>query len=643
MKRIRACFAQPKPAALPCLTTFFALSWLHMLALSWPLFNLGVPRLGANLATMFHVAAWPLYSLLYLLPALALTLGARRLLPLSRLAQAATALLVTTATLLLARMDGMIYDLYAFHINSFVLNLVLTPGGIDSLGAGSSGILSFLALTLRVLLVQGILLLGAWGYQQWRGCWTPHYWRMGALLGGLFLVQGTVYGISDVANYGPVLEGSRVYPLFQRVRFRSLAERLGFERNSRSELFAAVESDAPVYPRAPVEFAAVTQAPNIVLLVAESLRWDQLTPETMPATWALAARGQHFTQHYSSGNGTREALFGLFYGLYGSYWGSFMHAGQQPLLMQRVQELGYALDLRTSAAFTYPEFDRTLFASIPAEQLQVADAKLDAWRRDELNTKALQDFLLTRDHTRPFFSFFFLESTHAPYSFPADTALVSDYQNDVDYTELSRQELAANIKPLYNRYRNAAHWVDLQLQQIYTTLEQQGLLENTIVIITGDHGEEFMEKGAWGHNSTFVEEQTRVPLVMLMPGLPPARHEGLSSHLDLGTTLLRELGAPADTSSYSLGRHILDAVPRDHVVISDWHSIALVTAQLKYRIPYLMTAGANQWSATDQADRAVGTEQEAQLLTQHRGLLLQAMANCTVFSAHQGRALTDAR
>ncbi len=626
-----------------CLSSFFTLSWLHMLLLSWPLFELGSGRMGANLPTLFHLTAWPLYSLLYLVPAILLTLLTRRLLPRSPLATGGVALLLSTLTLLLLRVDILIYDLYTFHINSFVLNLVFTPGGIDSLGAGQGGTLSMLLLGLRIMAVQLAALLLAVFVASRRGCWTPRYWRIAALLGGLFLVQGSVYGISDVANYGPVLDGSRVYPLFQRVRFRSLAERLGFERNADDGLFAEVDTEALAYPRAAVEFSTPPQLPNIVVLVAESLRWDQLTPETMPHTWALTTQGQHFTQHYSSGNGTRESLFGMFYGLYGSYWSRIMHAAQEPLLMQRIRELDYTLDIRTSAAFTYPEFDQTLFAGLREEQLQVADDALPAWERDAVNTAQLQQFLQTRTDQQPFFSFYFLESTHAPYSFPEEQALVQDYQRDVDYTELSRESLAADIGPLYQRYRNSAHWIDMQVGKIHATLQQEGLLDNTIVIITGDHGEEFMEQGAWGHNSAFVEEQVRVPLVVLWPGRSAARHDRLTSHVDLGTTLLRELGAPLDGSSYTQGQHLLDDAARDHVVLSDWHSVGLVTAELKYRIPYLMTAGINQWEPTARNDAALDTAQADALIQEKRSLLLQMMAACSVFSAQQGSAVADTR
>jgi len=129
-----------------------------------------------------------------------------------------------------------------------------------------------------------------------------------------------------------------------------------------------------------------------------------------------------------------------------------------------------------------------------------------------------------------------------------------------------------------------SHWIDHQIGRVLDEIETQGLLENTIVIVTGDHGEEFMEKGAWGHNSGFVEEQIHVPLVTWLPGEPHRVVSALGSHVDIATTLLQALGAPQDPASYSLGRHLLDNSPRDYIVSSDWHSIAVISADLKYRI-----------------------------------------------------------
>lgn len=602
-----------------------------MLQQTWNLFDLGVGRFGANLNTLFHLTAWPLYSFLYLLPTIWLTQMMSTLTPRRSFPRAVVAVLFASTTLLLIRIDSMIYELYAFHINSFVLNLVVTPGGISSLGSGADSYTSAILLCLRILQIQIIFMLVAW----WRGqsrVLHINRWRMSGFIVALFLVQGTVYGISDVGNLGEVLDSSKVYALFQRVRFRTFAARFGFEHASRGEFSTELGVSPLKYPLTPVSFSSVKNPPNIIFLVAESLRWDQLTPETMPNTWKFSEDALRFTQHYSSGNGTREGLFGMFYGLYGSYWATFMHAGQSPLLMDRLRELNYQFDIRTSASFTYPEFDKTLFVGADIETMHAADESLAPWRRDEVNTDGVLRFLETRDPARPFMEFFFLESTHASYSFPAESALTQDYQENVDYTQLSRAALAQEIGPLYNRYRNSAHWVDIQLGRIYARLAEQGLLENTIVVVTGDHGEEFMEKGAWGHNSAFVEEQTHVPLVVLMPQESPAIVDRLSSHVDIATTLLQQLGAETETENWSLGKNLLSAVARPYIVLSDWHSIAVLTPDLKYRIPYLNQNGVDYWAPTDQADDPLSGEEVDLLTLRHRSNILEAMAHCTLFT-----------
>jgi membrane-anchored protein YejM (alkaline phosphatase superfamily) len=67
-------------------------------------------------------------------------------------------------------------------------------------------------------------------------------------------------------------------------------------------------------------------------------------------------------------------------------------------------------------------------------------------------------------------------------------------------------------------YINASNHLDYQFSRIISTLKKEDLLKETIVIITGDHGEEFMENGRWGHNSTFSQQQIRVPLLIHIPG-----------------------------------------------------------------------------------------------------------------------------
>jgi uncharacterized protein len=619
-----------RPTALPeWLKAFLLLSWLHMLWLTNGYVKLNPSTQGIGSYDLFHLSAWPLYSALYLLPVLVFVW------PLARFGRTsqAVALGSSLVCLLMINADSMIYQLYGFHINGFVLNLVFTPGGLDSLGNGNQTYVSLALMVARLLAIQLVLLL----VSQWLSRRHPQrQWNMRttAVVGLLlFLIQGSAYGISDINRYGAVLDSAQVYPFFQKVRFRTLAGHLGFSATARDELKAEVDTSRLNYPLREMDYQAPQRKPNIVLLVAESLRWDQLSPEIMPNTWAFAGSNQNFTRHYSTGNGTREALFGLFYGLYGSYWENFLNARRGPLLMDRIQALGYALDIRTSARFSYPEFDKTLFASVPLSSLHEADSQLEPWQRDQRNTTELVDFLGHQKPHQPFFSFFFLESTHAGYSFPEEAAVRTPYLAELDYANLSLAKLKTQRGELINRYSNAAHWIDTQLGRIYRQLEQQGLLDNTIVVVTGDHGEEFLEHGAWGHNSSFVQQQTRVPLIVAMPGQPPAQREAVTSHMDIATTLLQTLGAQNDPGDFSLGQNLFDDSPRAFITLSDWHSISVLAKDFKYRIPYLNRG--NTWSPTDTADQPLTPEKAARITADNRALILRAMANCTLFSRRE--------
>lgn len=609
---------------------FIAFSWLHMLTVTWAFYRSGNPQPGFDAVTAFHLAVWLTYSLIYLLPAALLTVAAgavwrTRLRSVAMIAVASTSLCV-----LLVRADSVVFDLYHFHFNGFVLNLLMTPGGVESLGGGNDTYLSIAVIALWHVLLQ----IFAWSLSRRLVARTGISIRWGAVALGVLAVmlgERLAYGAADIRNDGRILDAAKVYPLYGRTKYRTLAAKFGVEPSRRQQQMAVDMGQSRLnYPAGEVNFSPVDKPPNVVILVAESLRWDRMTEAIMPNTWRLAQKGQHFTHHYSSGNGTREGLFGLFYGLYGSYWSSFLYAQRGPLLMDRFQELGYQFDIRTSARFSYPEFDRTLFAKVPANLLHESTSGKLPWELDRDNTDALIDFLKRRDPQRPFMSFFFIESTHARYTFPDAAVIARPYLESVNYATMSRESLAPQIDQLLNRYTNAAHWIDIQLGRIYAELEKQELLDNTIVIVTGDHGEEFMEKGAWGHNSSFVDEQIRTPLVMWLPGREPAAVDEISSHLDVGTTLLQLLGAPRDASSYSLGRNLFDIAARPFVVSSDWHSISVITRDMKYRIPYT-NRGMDQWVPTSLDDIPYSGDESMNMLGKNNQWVLEAIRNCSKF------------
>lgn len=96
---------------------------------------------------------------------------------------------------------------------------------------------------------------------------------------------------------------------------------------------------------------------------------------------------------------------------------------------------------------------------------------------------------------------------------------------------------------LVQGYRAATSYVDAQIGHVLDALEAEGLANNTVVVLFGDHGFSLSEHGLWGKHSTF-EVAMRVPLLVRAPGVAPARTDAVVSLLDLYPTLVDVAGLP---------------------------------------------------------------------------------------------------
>jgi len=94
-------------------------------------------------------------------------------------------------------------------------------------------------------------------------------------------------------------------------------------------------------------------------------------------------------------------------------------------------------------------------------------------------------------------------------------------------------------------YDREIRFTDDELRRLFAALEADGRLEHTLVVLTSDHGEEFLEHGYIGHGATLPDEVLRVPLLFLGPGIPAGRRVAAPvGHVDLLPTLLELLDAP---------------------------------------------------------------------------------------------------
>jgi uncharacterized protein len=482
--------------------------------------------------------------------------------------------------------DRFIYRLYGFHMNGFVWNLLTTRGGVDALGSGSATKATFALIVVLFVAVQAGLLVVLLKSRALREGRPALFSRKNLIVASAVFVaailfdKGT-YGLSRYKLYGPVLAAADAFPLYIPCSFAGLARSLGFEEAKDGSAFKVDTSARRLkWPLAPIRREPSAPKYNVVWLTAESWRWDMLTPEIMPRTWAFAEKSARFTRHYSGGNGTRMGVFTMFTGLYGSYWFPCLEARRGAPLMDLLMEEGYQIDLSTSAVFTYPEFDRTIFARVPKERLHEA-APADGWVADRANVTRLLDVIDRRDPSKPFMTFMFFESPHAPYNFPEECAIRKPYPAELNYLSMELKD----VGPIKNRYMNACNHLDTQFARILTYLEEKGLLDSTIVLMTGDHGEEFMEKGRWGHSSEFHEEQVRVPLVLHAPGKKASRIDRLTSHLDLAPTVMTLLGVTNPPEDYSLGVDLFGPAAREFTIFSGWNHLMYGDGRAKADLP----------------------------------------------------------
>ncbi len=142
---------------------------------------------------------------------------------------------------------------------------------------------------------------------------------------------------------------------------------------------------------------------------------------------------------------------------------------------------------------------------------------------------AFLDWLGGRRADRPFFAYLNYFDAHDPFFPPPEfagrfgmrPAGPKDYQFLVDYVGSDKSLVTrSSIIMAYSCYDACIAYLDDQLDRLLGELERRGLLADTDVIITSDHGEAFSEHSALGHGNSVNMEEIRVPLVILSPGAP---------------------------------------------------------------------------------------------------------------------------
>ncbi|OYY06130.1 MAG: sulfatase, partial [Mehylophilales bacterium 35-46-6] len=569
-------------------------------------------------------------GLYYLLPALVITTLtcaiSQRLNPNSTRPAYIAAVLTGGITTLLMYANAKIFSLYGMFFNGFILNLLITPGGIESLGGSSASDVGFALIALGFLSVQALVL------------WLVHriYSKHNAPNLSFRLLPRSAIALTLLVHLGFALDRysteqlhvvAESIPFYQTVSAKGFFKALGFKPQRDTKLKIKGKLN---YPLQPLNVEKPAKPLNIIWLTSESWRADTLNEHIMPNSWQFAKSAANFTRNYSTGNGTRMGVFGMFMGIPGNYWFPFLESRRGAAIIDVLQQQQYQMSLYTSAKFTYPEFDKTIFAHVPSEMLHDDNKAATGWENDRNNVDRMLSFIDQRDPSKPFFTFMFFESPHARYYFPPESVIAEPYRDDINYATIDKKTFREDIKPIKNRYINSVHHLDMQFGRIFDYLKTHQLLDNTIVIMIGDYGEEFMEHGFWGHNSTFVDEQVLTPLVIYAPGMQPLVSNDMTSHMDVIPTIMPLLGVTNPASDYTTGYNLLKGEKRDYTYISDWDKVAYVDDEVKIIQP-VNSNGFMTVKASRANDAPLADHEQKSILQNKQTAMLQLVKDLSKF------------
>lgn len=491
-----------------------------------------------------------------------------------------SALIFATTNLALV-VDFFIFRIWHFHINGMVLNIMFSPAAYDSVATGALVKVAVVFVVLTLIYLQYFLLkhVLAADLVQVKKHNRLFLLRVFPVLFLLVFSEKVISGFALMYANVPLLERTKAIPLYMPVNFTLEMERhfgLVAEKSDKQDLYISKESKVN-YPLEALSFGKKNPV-NIFVFALDSTRYEIVNEDVMPNLTKFSKDNSVYHNHFSGGNTTRFGIFSLWYGLNANYWFSFLNAQKGPVFFDMLNELDYQSHIFSSSSTVWPEFKKTTYYNI---QEKISDEYNKGYVQNDID--ASSDFISWLDEVdkdKPIFSFVFLDAPHGPYSFPKEFAKFQPVGDDgVEYLSVSKDD----AKLLLNKYKNANYFSDSLIGKMISALKKKGLYNDSIIIITSDHGEEFYEFGTFGHNNAFNKMQTQVPFIVHWPKVGHQNIYKMTSHLDLAPTVLNYIGVTTEAKKYSMGKNVLDEdFQRDYVFIGNWNNNTILTDDYTY-------------------------------------------------------------
>ncbi|HXC49410.1 MAG TPA: sulfatase [Candidatus Limnocylindrales bacterium] len=312
------------------------------------------------------------------------------------------------------------------------------------------------------------------------------------------------------------------------------------------ELRGAASSPAPAGPG----------GPPIVVISIDTLRAD--AAPSMESWKRLSQKGAWWTTTVSSSSWTLPAVASIQTGRSVTTHGAdcVIDSGCQGIdpsvatLAENLSRRGYA-----TAAFTAnPWITRSTglargfqtfrdFAGVPPFRLTLAGppAGLPAQDSAVVTSQAIE--WLRGSHGPSIYLWVHLIGPHMPYMHSTNAKLQSITGEALRTGGVTGPEFRVAVRKAYD---DEVAYNDHEVMRLLDVLDEQGVLNRGVVVLTSDHGEEFWEHGGIEHGHSHHREVTEVPLVIAAPGIEPGERAGVASLIDLAPTLEALAGLEAD-------------------------------------------------------------------------------------------------
>lgn len=323
----------------------------------------------------------------------------------------------------------------------------------------------------------------------------------------------------------------------------------------------AVAIAAPRLVRLPVK--DLQQPPNIVLYLMDTLRADHTSShgyhrDTTPHLATLAAAGWNFKQASSTAPRTRSSTASILTSLYPSQNRAEMTRGldlQVESLAEVLRRNGWSTSAYVAngnvfePAYRFDQgFDR--FVTIRGKNLD------NHAHTDEIHEKILP--MLDQLRSERFFLYVHAVDPHSPYDPPEGSRhrfTKRDYEGAIEPEKtvariLGQKTLSPeDFNHVVGLYDEDIRYQDESFGRLLDAMREKGLLDNTIIVVVSDHGDEFLEHGRWEHGDRLYEHQLHVPFVIHGPGIEPRTIETPTSLIDVMPTILARVGIAAPSQS----------------------------------------------------------------------------------------------